>query len=108
MFDGRLITPPEVKLNEFVFKNTAIMQGRTEMAEMLPGNRMQVIQDVSPDAVRISSTSVKGAQRVAQLGQDAIEKILAAATQDICMPDRVFGIFYEMNMLVGDLFDALL
>ena len=88
--------------------NTAIMQGRTEMAEMLPGNRMQVIQDVSPDAVPRSSNPVKGAQRVAQLGQDAMEKILAAATLDICMPDRGFVIFYEMNMLVGDMFDAFL
>ena len=37
-----------------------------------------------------------------------MEKILAAATQDICMPDRGFVIFYEMNMHVGDMFDAFL
>ena len=74
---------------------------------------MQVIEDVSTDAVPVSlesdlSTSVKGAQRVAQLGQDAMEKIVAAATHDICMPDRSFMIFYEVNMLYGDMFDALL
>jgi hypothetical protein len=51
---------------------------------------------------------VKGAQRVAQLGQDAMEKIVAAATHDICMPDRSFMIFYEVNMLYGDMFDAFL
>ena len=112
MFDGRLSTP-DVNPNDcFVFKNTAIMHSRTEMAEMLPGTRMQVIEGVSTDAVPSSleqdpsSTSVKAAQRVAQLGQDAMEKILAAATQDICMPDRGFMIFHEMNMLYGDLFDA--
>ena len=49
-----------------------------------------------------------GAQRVAQLGQVAMEKILAAATQDICMSDRVFVIIHEMNMLYGDMFDAFL
>jgi len=97
VYDGRLITP-EVDPNDFVFKNTPIMDGRTEMANMLPGSKMQVIEDVSTDAVPVSlepdlSTSVKGAQRVAQLGQDAMEKIVAAATHDICMPDRSFMIF---------------
>ena len=29
VFDGRLIIPPEINPNEFVFKITAIMQGRT-------------------------------------------------------------------------------
>ena len=50
--------------------------------------------------------AVKGAQKHAQLGQDAMEKILEAATQDICMPDRVFVIFFETNMRDGDMFDA--
>ena len=89
------------------------MQCRTDIAEMLPGDGMQVIEDVNTDAVPISldsdpSTSVKGAQRVAQLGQGAMEKILAGATQEICMPGRGLVIFYDMNMLVGDLFDAFL
>ena len=33
VFDGRLITP-DVNPNDFVFKNTPIMHGRTEMANM--------------------------------------------------------------------------
>ena len=37
-----------------------------------------------------------------------MEKILDAATQDICMPDRSFMVFYEVNMLFGDMFDAFL
>ena len=52
--------------------------------------------------------TVKGAQKCAQLGQDAMEKILEAATQDICMPDRCFVVFFVMNMLFGDKFDAYL
>ena len=112
IFDGRLITP-DVNPNDFVFKSTPIMYGRTEMAKMLPGCRMQVIEDVSSDAVPTSlesdpSSSVKGAQRTAQLGQDAMEKILQAATHEICMPDRSFMVFYEVNMLFGDMFDAFL
>ena len=57
-----------------MFKNAAIMHSRTEMAEVLPGNRMQVMEDVSADAVPSGleldpTTSAKGAQqRVAQLG----------------------------------------
>ena len=48
----------------------------------------------------------EGAQKYAQLGQDAFEKILDAATQDIVMPDRAFMVFAELNMLFGDMFDA--
>ena len=36
VFDGRSITP-DVNPNDFVFKNTPIMHGRTEMADMPPG-----------------------------------------------------------------------
>ena len=94
MFDGRLITPDVNPNDRFVFKNTAIMDSRTEMADMLPGNRMQVMEHVSADAVPSGleldpTTSAKGAQqRVAQRGPDAMEKIRAAALPDICMPDR--------------------
>ena len=96
VFDGRLITPDVNPNDRFVFKNTAIMDSRTEMADMLPGNRMQVMEHVSADPVPSGleldpTTSAKGAQqRVAQLGQDAMEKIPAAALQDICMSDRGF------------------
>ena len=48
----------------------------------------------------------EGAQKYAQLGQDAFEKILDAATQGIIMPDRAFMVFAEVNMLFGDMFDA--
>ena len=79
MFDGRLITPDVNPNDRFVFKNTTIMDSRTEMADMLPGNRMQVMEHVSADAVPSGleldpTTSAKGAQqRVAQPGQDAME-----------------------------------
>ena len=109
MYDGRLIVPTDVKEHDFVFKNTPLMQGRTEFTEMLPGSRMKAIEDVSPEAVPVTTDldgTVKGAQKHAQLGQDAMEKILEAATQDFCMPDRAFMMFFETNMLFGDMFDA--
>ena len=111
VYDGRLIVPTDVKEHEFVFKNTPLMHGRTDMAEMLPGGRMKAIEDVSAGAVPVTTDldgTVKGAQKHAQLGQDAMEKILDAATQDICMPDRGFMMFFETNMLFGDMFDAFL
>ena len=53
------------------------------------------------------SWRVKGAQKHAQLGQDAMGKILEAQ-QDTCMPYRAFLMFFEVNMLYGDMFDAFL
>ena len=70
---------------------------------------MNVIEDVSAGAVPVTTdldSTVKEAQKHAQLGQDAMEKILEAATQDICMPDRVVMMFFETNMLFSDMFDA--
>ena len=37
-----------------------------------------------------------------------MEKILDAATQSIIMADRAFIVFFEVNMLFGDMFDAFL
>ena len=104
VYDGRLIIPMEVKDADYVFKNVPLLQGRTEPAEMLPGNKMKTIEDVTA----CNYGSLKGAQKHAQLGQDAMEKILQAATQEICMSDRCFMMFWEINMLFGDMFDAYL
>ena len=60
---------------------------------MLPGNKMNTIEDVTA----CNYGSLKGAQKHAQLGQDAMEKILQA--QEICMSDRCFMMFWEMNAL---------
>ena len=111
VYDGRLIVPTDVKPDDFVFRNVPLLQGRTDMAEMMPGRKMKFIEDVSATAVPVTTYldgAVKGAQKHAQLGQDAMEKILKAATQDICLQDRSFMIFFEENMLYGDMFDALL
>ena len=47
VYDGRLIVPTDVKADDFVFRNVQLLQGRTDMAEMLPGSRMKAIEDVS-------------------------------------------------------------
>ena len=103
VYDGRLVVPTDVKDNDFVFKNTPLMQGRTEIAEMMPGSRMKPIEDVSVSAVPVTTDldgTLKGAQKVAQLGQDAMEKILEAATHHLCTTDRCFMMFFETNMLL--------
>ena len=41
-----------------------------------------------------------------RLGQAGLEKILEAATEHICMPDRAFVLFFEAHMLHSDMFDA--
>ena len=46
----------------FVFRNTPILHGRTEIAEMLPGGKMTVVEDVSATAVP-SHTDLDGTVR---------------------------------------------
>ncbi len=95
--------------NEWVFRNTPMKNGRTDLAEMLPGGKMKHIEDVSESSLPPGTDfdgTVKGAQKHAQIGRDGMEKILEAAAQGLIMPDRSFMIFFEVNMLFGDMFDA--
>ena len=111
VYDGRLIVPTDVEADDVVFRNVQLLQGRTDMAVMLPGRKMKFIEDVNEKAVPVTTDldgSVKGAQKHAQLGQDAMEKILEAATQDLGISDRAFVIFFETSMLDGVMFDAFL
>eukprot|EP00974_Lingulodinium_polyedra_P114900 11127334-Lingulodinium_polyedra.AAC.1 len=67
------------------------MQGRTELAEMLPSSQMRVVEDANATALPRNTDldgAVKGAPKYAQLGQDALEKILDAATTDLIMAGR--------------------
>ena len=110
MYDGRLVVPTQTKEHDFVFKNTPIMQGRTELAEMLPSSQMKVIEDVSATALPRSTDldgAVKGAEVCAArpgrngegsgCGDDGLH-------HDRSHCDHLF----EMNMLMRDMFDALL
>ena len=47
VYDGRLIVPTDVKADELVFRNVPLLQGRTDMAEMMPVRKMKAIEDVS-------------------------------------------------------------
>ena len=60
MYDGRLVVPTQTKECDWVFKNTPIMQGRTELAEMLPSSKMKTVEDVSATALP-RSTDIDGA-----------------------------------------------
>ena len=54
------------------------MKGRTEPATMLRGNMLQVIEDTSEEALPGTTDVdgyVKGAAKVAQVGQDGMEKL---------------------------------
>ena len=61
VYDGRVVEHNNKEADD-VFKNTPIMQGRTEMAEMMAGGKMRVIEDVSATAVP-SHTDVNGTVR---------------------------------------------
>ena len=63
MYDGRLIVPTDVNPHEFVFRNAPLLQGRTDMGEMMPGRKMKAIEDVSAGAVPVTTDldgTVKG------------------------------------------------
>eukprot|EP00974_Lingulodinium_polyedra_P045610 4373592-Lingulodinium_polyedra.AAC.1 len=66
---------------------------------------MKVIEDVTATGLPRNTDldgTIERAPKYAQLGQDALEKVLDEATTDLIMAGRVALIFFEMNMLVGD------
>ena len=42
-----MIVPTDVNPDECVFRNVPLLQGRTDMVEMMPGRKMKYIEDVS-------------------------------------------------------------
>ena len=47
VYGGRLGSPESTKESDWVFKNTPLVNGRTDLAEMLPGGKMKHTEDVS-------------------------------------------------------------
>ena len=78
--DGRIVLPCSATEGEYVFRKCDLMRkGRTEFCSMLKGANLQTIEDTGELALPPTTDSdgtVKGAAKIAQVGQDAMERSL--------------------------------
>ena len=111
IYDGRIVTPFDMKESEYIFRNCELMKGRTEPAMMLKSSLLQSIEDTSEEALPSTTDvdgCVKGAAKFAQVGPDGMEKLLDAILGGISLDNRSAVIFWELNAGWGNLFDAYL
>eukprot|EP00959_Pyramimonas_sp_CCMP1952_P470248 9496306-Pyramimonas_sp.AAC.5 len=109
IYDGRIVVPFGAKDAEYFFKDAHIMQGKTEPANMVKGSLLQIVEDVDPKALPSTTDSdgnVKGANKVSQIGQDGMLKLIEAMLDGAPINNRHAVIFWEVNPSVGNMFDA--
>ena len=113
-YGGRVVIGPSTKLDEFIWKNSALVRkGRTETAKMLPPHDMVTVENVGADAlpqsIDDSPATVQGGKKFMQIGLDANLKLLDAAVDGIDWSEsRTALLLNEVNTNVGGLFDAYL
>ena len=110
--DGRIVLPCSATEGEYVFRKCDLMRkGRTEFCSMLKGANLQTIEDTGELALPPTTDSdgtVKGAAKIAQVGQDAMEKILDSVLTGVTMDMRSALVLWELQAGWGNLFDAFL
>jgi len=116
-YDGRVVSSLDSgdKEKDSLWASAKIMRGRTEMAKQLPGKLMTMVEDVDdtalPQSVDTAEVTVKGAAKYAQVGEDAMQKVLDAIMEG---PDwnkqqgNVVLLLMELNPGVGNMLDAFM
>jgi hypothetical protein len=103
VFNGRLCNTG--KEDNVWVKGRLWGEGRAEVADQLAARNMQIIEDLAPDALPTSTdtsiVTVQGAAKFAQLGEDAITKLMQALVQDAGLDARSAVIWVDAFPVVG-------
>jgi hypothetical protein len=111
-YDGKILVPENMDVKGYLWQQSKVMRGRTELAKQLAAKHMVQVEDFREDALPKSTDmdgKVKGAAKVSQLGEDAMQKVLDAVMEG---PDwgtrqgKLVVLLVEINPGVGNLFDA--
>lgn len=110
LYDGRVGLPHQTDSN-YIFKDSTLLRGCTAPASMLPARGLQQIEDISETALPASTDQdamPKGAGKFAQVGTDAMVKMLESLLSGVAADCRTGILFWEINLGWGNLLDALL
>ena len=110
-FDGRLVTSKDLDDSSPCTKSQLWQQSNTDKAKQLVNRDMQQIEDVTEGALPTKCDPrwrVTNGNKWQQLGEDASVKLLQAFMKDVSYNDRGANVVVDLNMDVGDNFDAFL
>ena len=86
-YDGRILVPEDMAVDRkgYLWQGARVMRGRTELAKQLAAKNMVAVEDFRENTLPAStadrSDRVKGAAKTAQLGEDAMQKVLDAVME---------------------------
>ena len=83
-YDGKILVPENMDVKGYLWQQSKVMRGRTELAKHLAAKHMVQVEDFREDALPKSTDmdgKVKGAAKVSQLGEDAMQKVLDAVVE---------------------------
>ena len=111
-YNGRIAFPSGMSLHKSIFAKTKLVQENiTNAANHLPGNCMVTVEDMSDTALPASVDAPLGggyhlarAPKFAQVGPEAMEKLLAASA--VQLKDVAAMMIVDLNTNVGDLAKA--
>lgn len=115
-YDGRILVPEEVAMADkkgYLWQGARVMRGRTELAKQLAAKNMMVVEDFREGALPASTADfrVKGAAKAAQLGEDAMQKVLDAVMEGPewgAQQGKMVLLVMEINPGVGNMLDAMI
>jgi len=113
-YDGRVLVPDDMDKRAYLWQSAKVMRGRTELAKQLAAKNMVQVEDFRENALPVSTADrcdrVKGAAKAAQLGEDAMQKVLDAVLEgpDWGVQGKNVLLIMEINPGVGNLLDAVM
>lgn len=111
VFDGRIAVPSGCNEATYLWRESQLMDGRTESAAMMPSRSMVVMEEMSDNALPPTTDSdglVKGANKWQQVGEDAMSKLMSAALQGAFTTTNTILLVWEVNSLWGNGLDAFI
>ena len=111
-YSGRIVTAPSVDPKTFQFKNSQLFRmRRTDPVAQLHTRDMQIMEDVSAEAVPVTTedtcTPVHGAMKHMQIGTAAWTAVVDSVMKNVEFEGRGAFVYYDMCVRVPQLLLAL-
>ena len=108
-YNGRLLTGLDYDGKSGLFQKSKLCQeGRTEAAEQLLAANMAQVEDMHPEAAPNAVLHVTGARKFEQIGCSGWRRVIEAAFDGSDLGAGHGAVVIDLNLSVGDSFDAWL
>ena len=109
IYDGRVAVPHGISEDGYIWTECQLMKGKTDPAQMVSSRDLETIEEIGDEVLPSTTDSdgtVKGAGKWAQVGEDAMVKLINAALKDCPLTHKHGLIIWEINPGWGNALDA--